>query len=210
MRRMTRRSGAALALFAGILVLGSPSPSEAEVEACQGSLPSCHAGSTAQIWECWETQILAGTDYANAYRDLKVTVTFTHVATGTTIQSLASWNGKGTGNKDLFLLRTAFSKTGDWQWSTTCESLTGGIVCNGLNQTSATNIQVEEQPASETNPLYLKGFLTQLVTTDCWPCVTTYKPLAQGTGHVLNYFPFFWLGDAAWAATMTEASIGLY
>ncbi|MCB1008765.1 MAG: DUF4038 domain-containing protein [Acidobacteria bacterium] len=202
MRRMTRRSGAALALFAGILVLGSPSPSEAEVEACQGSLPSCHAGSTAQIWECWETQILAGTDYANAYRDLKVTVTFTHVATGTTIQSLASWNGKGTGNKDLFLLRTAFSKTGDWQWSTTCESLTGGIVCNGLNQTSATNIQVEEQPASETNPLYLKGFLTQLVTTDCWPCVTTYKPLAQGTGHVLNYFPFFWLGDAAWAATM--------
>lgn len=207
-----RQSPIVIAASISCLLLSAAMPqiASAATRCSATTLTGCGSGESARVWECWQAEITSSSSYANAYRDLTVSVTWRHES-GATLTGFAAWNGKTAGGKDKYVLRTAFSKPGIWNWTSTCTG-SSGPACSGdlgLSRSSPSpNIVVSAQPAGQTNPLYRLGFLNQLRLRKClavppYTCSSTvFLPIRQGGDGLSAGTPFFWNGDTAWAATM--------
>jgi len=116
-----------------------------------------------------------------AYRDLKVKVTFTK---GTqSFFTYAFWD-RQSGGSQVFRFRTAFPSLGTWTWTTAC---VGGpcTTDGGLHGRSGSLSVVYASP--EFAP-YVGGLLKTSPSA-------RYLQWANGSG-------FSWHGDSAWAATL--------
>lgn len=169
--RTGRGALVATACLAGLL--GSASAAEAQTSLCS---------TTAQVWKCWEGSLTAVQSYTNAYRDVKLKVTFTKLGQAN-LTTYAFWDGGST-----FKFRTAFPASGTWSWSTNCEA--GCAADTGLhNRTGSVSVATH----ADTNPLYSHGFLQ--VNKTFSTNLDRYLMHADTT-------PFFWLGDTTWAGPL--------
>jgi len=131
--------------------------------------------STAVQWQRWEQSLISAVAYANPYREVTVSVTYSG-PDGATLETFGFWDGG-----DLFKLRCAFPAAGVWEWRTRCSDPANG----GLHQQVGT---VTVQPYAGSHPLYRHGRLR-----------------VSANGRYLTFQdhkPFLWLGDTAWAAPL--------
>ncbi len=142
---------------------------------------ACTTGGPVALWRCWERSLTSSQGFTNAYRDVKLRVTFTKLGQPNRT-TYAFWDGGST-----FKFRMAFPVVGTWSWSTTCEA-----VCNASSGlvTSGTVSVIAVTP--EPNPLYANGALE----------VNTVAP--NGLRYLAhdNGTRFFWLGDTNWAGPL--------
>lgn len=137
-------------------------------------LPAAETSVAAvATWTGWEHTLTSTTRYANPYRQVSLTVTYS-APTGQTFQCCGFWDGSQT-----FKIRFMFPTAGVWQWKTSCSDATN----DGLNNKIGT-VEVVEYGGD--NPLYKKGYLK--VSDD-----KRYLQYANGD-------PFLWIGDTPWAA----------
>lgn len=204
---MTRHRRAArliLLLVAGTLPGAQPARAQIPVPppqctAASGELPACSTGTPA-VNKCWEHSFQSSQAYnppsGNAYRNLSVKVTYRLAWNAqATYSSLAFWHARASG-KEVYRFRTAFPTWGNWTWTTQCTDAATGQPCPvNLGLTGKTGTVTVPPPPGELNPLYAKGFLKQSASTAGG--VTDVRWITYGDGG-----DFFWLGDAAWAATM--------
>lgn len=158
------------------------------------TLPSCaKTPTTVNLWDCWEGPDLVSTRaYQNAYRDVKLKVTFTP-ATGTGFDGYAFWVPPTPDVNPRFTFRTAFPKGGTWTWSTTCES----PACagdTGLAPRSGTVSVRSVYVLPGFPPMRRNGFLKVGFAAGG---TSGPRVLRHANGQ-----PFLWVGDAAWAAPM--------
>ncbi|MCY2928723.1 MAG: DUF4038 domain-containing protein, partial [Planctomycetota bacterium] len=129
------------------------------------------AAGAVTMWRVTEISLVSKRAYANPYKDVTITATFTGPR-GQTIAREAFWCGK-----NLWKVRFAPPAAGAWTWKTTCldtknaqlHDRTGSIECQAYDGTL---------------PLYRHGFIR--VSDN-----SRYFTHADGT-------PFFWLGDTWW------------
>ena len=207
--RSRARSGLPVGAVSGIaLFLSLQSPGGAQIPLpppqCQlaptGELPTC-SQTTARVNQCWEKAIQSTIAYqqvGDAYKDLKVEVTFSGGPGGQTIYKGLAWWDARYQSTEVFRFRTAFPILGTWSWATSCKKLVGTSEqpCPsnlGLNQSGT--ISVSPLPGTS-NSLWSGGFLKQLTRT-VPPSIQEVDWITYGNGQ-----PFPWVGDSAWAATM--------
>ncbi|MEO7795014.1 MAG: DUF5060 domain-containing protein [Thermoanaerobaculia bacterium] len=146
-----------------ILLATAPTSSAMAVEpsACtilSGELPSCHEGVEIETRNCWQRTIVATRALNNnAYRMMKLKVTFTHSATGRIKTSSAFYDGTSSG-RDVIRVRTSLSELGTWTYSFTCQA---GDCLAGTGLTNAEipnrSLTVTGLQTASSNPLFTKG-----------------------------------------------------
>lgn len=151
--------------------------------------PTCSSGIRVGPYKCWQRTLTATSKYANAYRDVRLKVTFT---SGTSSFSVfAFWN-----EGQRFVFRASFDQLGTWKWRTTCEA--GGCADDaGLLGGGSVSVDLVGEPDDQPNPLYAHGplharYLGELPPGAPRPFI--HPEHEDGT-------PFLWHGDTAWAAT---------
>jgi hypothetical protein len=171
------------------------------------TLPSC-ASADPHTWQCFEVALISGKcgQYDNAYRNLKVTVSFEH-SDGTVIPTTAFWDRRDgkVSNCDTYRARVVFPKAGEWTWASSCQTLGSEPVgCeddSGLVLSAAQTPEITVTASDPGHPLFSHGFLRSLDSS---------LPPIGGGGPVYRKSwlqhtdgsPFHWLGDSAWAAAM--------
>lgn len=150
------------------------------------------------MYRCWEKTLTSVSTYTNAYRDVKVRVDF--YRNGLLRHSAyLFWDGDDdqlvTGaNVKRFKFRTFFPYSGNWTWTSVCESgcvnETGGLIGSGALTVSAV-------PGSETNIFYKFGHIVQAGGYTGSGGIFQYDPIEHAGGA-----RFLWQGDTAWAATL--------
>ncbi len=166
-RQFLRTAGAALAA-AGMRYSRPARAASNDLDAPPDSAPQ---------WQVAEVSLHSSRDYANPYRDVEVTATFSGPG-GKVIARPAFWDGDG-----VWRVRFAPTSPGAWHWSTACS----GPANDGLSGRSG---RLECVAGPTENPCYRHGFLR--VSDDRRHFVH-----ADGT-------PFFWLGDTHWQMPDTE------
>jgi Protein of unknown function (DUF4038)/Domain of unknown function (DUF5060) len=168
-----------------------------------------------QQWRRWEQVFTSQQDYTvnsavpaqavgNPYRDLILTATFTHQATGQQFRRHGFWDGGRT-----FKIRGAFPP-GIWSWSTTCSGTTAGKSC-GPTATSP-----GDPGLTMSGTISVSG---SVIGPSCTPGPTCYNqyelynrgfPAVSADGRFLTYAggttPFFWSADTAWQAPVLATS----
>jgi len=192
-------------LFFG-MALGCALPAAAQQPGCStspacSSTPDwpaiCKTGTSIGKWQCWQKDLTSTGNYANGYRDVRISVTFTSAQyPAVTYHTKAFWNGK-SGNNDLFAFRMAFGPyPGTWNWTATCASSYGTASCasdSGLNLSGTVTV-TSSIPAGN-NPIYQKGMLKQVLSMTAMGVMIFYPP-----SH-FDITSFLWHGDTAWAAS---------
>lgn len=164
--------------YSGTEVAEAACPTGVQLYTCE------KATSNVRRWWCWEgPDLVSASSYTQkqAYRDLKVKVTFTK---GTqSFFTYAFWD-RQSGGSQVFRFRTAFPSLGTWTWTTAC---VGGpcTTDGGLHGRSGSLSVVYASP--EFAP-YVGGLLKTSPSA-------RYLQWANGSG-------FSWHGDSAWAATL--------
>jgi len=161
----------------------------------KAAVAACVTTTTPTVWQCWEhtlTSTKTPPFYSNAYRDVKLQVTFTHALPGSaseTFTTLAFWDGDNN-----FKFRTAFPSTSTiampWHWTTSC--LAG---CSGDTSLTSPSGDVVVGSYSGSNRLYKGGFLRVGMNQ-------RYLSLVNGLASTALPTPFFWVGDTAWNASV--------
>lgn len=192
-------------VIAGIVLLSQG----ALGQTCGTEVPwgTCASGAPTQ-YKCWQQTLLASKSYQNAYRNLTVRVTFTSTSEGPyTID--AFWDGvdPGTG-RARFVFRNAFDWSGNYQWSTSCQtrSVSGQLQDTDCSTDTglvrpATSVTVAARNASDPNVLFARGRLRPDTLQSCG-MVPPYNTCTYTPPRHFDNTAFFWHGDTAWAATM--------
>ncbi len=184
---------AAVALLTAPPLAAAPEPSPQCTPAPQGndslSYPTCTSGPRVGPYKCWQRSLTATSTYANAYRDVKLKVTFTLGTSSFWVY--AYWNGGQS-----FVFRASFNQLGTWKWKATCEA--GGCTADsGLKQEGSVSVDLVGEPDYQPNPLYAHGPLHARYTGALPPGVP--RPFIHPEHE--DGTPFLWHGDTAWAAT---------
>lgn len=194
-------------LFFGSALILSAGATPLRAQYCTATAPP--GQQPVGPWQRWEQTLISTKDYVgsdgkgNPYRDLLLRVTFTNCSSGATLRTYGFWYGlEKSGNalvenRKAFRIRAALP-VGTWQWETSCTkssaAATTVLNCADSSETGLAQKGLLQVAGTGTNALYRQGLLDRSDNGR----FLTYGRTATGAEGV----PFFWLGDAAWNASI--------